>query len=104
MQVTHVGVIQGGCDDPKEHNKPKEDVDLSPPRDHEGASDPGYLRPVERYDGQAHSRANAKELVDWNVVGKNPTYPREDRQRLEEVACRRKMRQKRMTEEIDYRE
>ena len=79
MQATHVRVIQDGRDDPKEYDKAKEDVDLGPPRDHEGAYDPGYLRPIERYDGHTHSRANAKELVDWNVVGKNPTYPREDR-------------------------
>ena len=57
---THVGVIHNRCDDPEEHDKAKKDVDLRPPREHEGAADPGYLRPVERKDGHSHSGTDAK--------------------------------------------
>ena len=48
--MTNVGVIKDGNHDPIEENKSGEDVNLGPPWDHEGASNPCDLRPVECHD------------------------------------------------------
>lgn len=53
---------------------------------HEGAANPGNLRPVKGQHTHAQSRPHAKQLVHNNIVRCCPANKRKDRQRLKEVS------------------
>jgi len=82
--MTNVGVIKDGNHDPIEENESSEDVNLRPPWDHEGASNPCDLRPVERHDTHSQTSSNPKELINSDVLWDNPANPRKYREPREQ--------------------
>ena len=81
---TYVGIIKYGNHDPVEDDKPGEDVNLSPPWDHERASDPCDLRPVKRNDTHTQTSGYPKELIERNIIRGDPANPRKYRERSEQ--------------------
>lgn len=81
-----VGVVEHGCQEPEEEDEASRDVRLRPPRRCQRRTDIRNLCPVECDERHAHSTRIPKELVDLDVVRRDPAYPGEDGERLEGVA------------------
>jgi hypothetical protein len=61
-------------------------VNFSPPRDHERIPNPSYNGPVEGDDAHAQARGEAENVIECDVVRRDPTNPREHGECLEEIA------------------
>jgi len=72
---THVGIIKDRNHDPVEDDKSSEDVNLSPPWDHERASNPCDLRPVKRNDTHSQTGIHPEELIERYILWGDPTNP-----------------------------
>jgi len=85
-ELPDVGVVESRSDDPVKKDKADKDVELSPPGDHEGTTDPADLGPVKGEEAHAKAGVNAKELIEGDVVRGSPADERKDREGLEEIA------------------
>jgi len=85
-ELPDVGVVKNGSDDPVKKDKASEDVELSPPGDHEGTANPADLGPVKGEEAHAEARVNAKELIEGDVVWGSPADEGKDGKGLKEIA------------------
>lgn len=80
-----MGVVQDRGQDPVVQHGPDKDVHLCPPRDHQWAPNPSYRGPIERDNAHPEPILDPKQLVDDQIVRRDPAYPRKYGEGLEEV-------------------
>ena len=79
LRVPRVRVVEHGDDEPEEEHEAERDVRRGPPRRRERGADVRDLRPVEGDEGHAEAAVVPEQLVDDDIVGRDPAYPVEDR-------------------------
>lgn len=76
--TTYVCVVQYGRDDPEEKHEPGYDVYLSPPWDHQRATNPSNLVPIKCQETHSQPVRYTEKLIDRDIVWDDPTNERED--------------------------
>ena len=98
--VPRVREVEDRGEHPEEPHEAGGDVRGRPPRGREGRADVRDLGPVEGDEGHAQAREVSEQLVDDEVVGRNPADPVEVAEGLEDVA-REEVPEERAGERID---
>ena len=86
LGVPRVRVVEDRGEDPEEEHEAGRDVRRRPPWGCERGADVRDLRPVEGDERHSEAGVVAEELVDNDVLGRNPADPVEEREGLEDVA------------------
>ena len=86
LRVPRVRVVHHRREHPEEEHEPDRDVRRGPPRRREGRADVRDLRPVEGDERHPEAGVVPEQLVDHDVVRRDPAHPVEVAERLEDVA------------------